>query len=98
MDSIDQLIDILRSELRSGFGVLAEKLDQTNSRLDQTNVQLVLTNDRLDLLESSVGQKLDGIGVYLKSINGTIRNHADELFDLKSRVDELERHEDPPPS
>ena len=91
MDSIDQLIDILRSELRSGFGVLAEKLDQTN-------VQLVLTNDRLDLLESSVGQKLDGIGVYLKSINGTIRNHADELFDLKSRVDELERHEDPPPS
>jgi ABC-type transporter Mla subunit MlaD len=59
------------------------RLDQTNARLDQTNGRLdqtIIRLDRLDmnveLLRAETREKFDGIGRYLKSINGHIWDHG----------------------
>ena len=105
MDKFEQLIDVLRVELKGGFGLLSEKidqtnsrLDQTNSRLDQTNSRLDQTNNRLDIFETSMGTRLDGIGTYLKSINGTLHDHSDDIFELKRRINKIEQRDNPPQS
>ena len=98
MDRFERLVDVLRSELKAGFGLLSEKIDQTNSRLDQTNSRLDQTNTRLTLFEVSMGAKLDGIGTYLRSINGSVQKHSNEIFDLKGRITKLEQTDIPPSS
>jgi len=54
------------------FGNLSGKLDQTNARLDQTILRLDRTNMSVELLRAETNEKLDGVGSYLKSINGHV--------------------------
>jgi len=75
-----------------------QRIDQTNQRLDQTNQKLDHSIQRLDQtiielkdFKVEVLTKLDGIGAYLRSINGTLANHFDRLFKLEGRVDDIEK-------
>jgi len=95
----------LTLDLRSGFAQLIDqarltneridqtnqRLDQTNQRLDQTNQCLEQTNVKLGEFRAEVSTKLDGIGVYLRSINGNISDHGDRLFKLERRVDDIDK-------
>jgi methyl-accepting chemotaxis protein len=132
----DEFVKSLTKELRDGFGLvsdridqlglsLGDRIDQTNARLDQTNARLDQsnakleehsvrleemsraigeTNTRLDhaivrldqtslsveLLRAEVNQKLDGVGAYLRSINGHILDHADKIARLDKRLNDFE--------
>ncbi len=73
------------------------RLDETNSRIDDTNTrldQVILRLDRtslsVDSLRAEVNQKLDGVGSYLRSINGHIVDHADKIARLDKRLNDFE--------
>jgi len=83
-------LDRTTAELRLGLGNLSDKLDQTNARLDETILRLDRTNMSVELLRAETNEKLDGVGSYLKSINGHIMDHSEEIADLKGRVKNLE--------
>ncbi len=94
----NEAFNALRDELRIGFAQLVgearstnERIDQTNQRLDQTNQRLEQTNIQLGEFRVEVSTKLDGIGTYLRSINGNIANHADRLYKLERRVDDIDK-------
>lgn len=67
-----------------------DRLDQTNDRLDQTIGRIDQTNNRLDQFMTSVSDKLDGIGHYLRLIDGSFIDHSERISKLESRVDRLE--------
>jgi ABC-type transporter Mla subunit MlaD len=81
----NEAFNALREDIKTGFGLLIdqarltnEKIDLTNEGVDQTNQRLDQTNQRLDQtiielkdFKVEVSTKLDGIGAYLRSINGS---------------------------
>ena len=61
-----------------------------NTRLDQTIVRLDRTSMSVDLLRAEVNEKLDGVGSYLRSINGHILDHAKKIARLDKRLSDFE--------
>lgn len=77
-----------------------QRLDGTNQRLDETIQRLDKTNERLDdaILElrtfrRETGERFDGVGVYLRAINGTLLDHSEKLHNLETRLSKLEGKE-----
>lgn len=77
-----------------------QRLDETNQRLDATNQRLDKTNERLDdaifelrTFRRETGERFDGVGVYLRAINGTLLDHSQKLHNLEKRVSKLEGEE-----
>lgn len=91
MSSQNEAFKMLREELRSGFTTLTNEVRSTNQRLDDTNKRLEVTNTELTAFRKDVSKKLDGIGKYLRSINGNVQDHSDRIFKLEQRVDDIEK-------
>jgi len=100
-----ELVEMLRTEFRAGFGLVVGaigetnwRIDQTNQRLDTTNHRLDTTNQRLDHLDQklddlsqTIGEKLDGIASYLLVLDRNSDKFENRLFKLEGRVDKIER-------
>lgn len=83
-----------------------ERIDRTNERLDQTNQRLQQTNERLEQLKEvpnltliklsdfqiEVSRRFDGVGQYLRSINGTLKKHGERLDALEDGSTGTEGH------
>ncbi len=83
-----------------------ERLEQTNQRLEQTNERLEQTNERLEQLtevqnltliklsdfQIEVSRRFDGVGQYLRSINGTLKKHGERLDALEDDSTGTEGH------
>jgi len=89
----EQFIQTFVSELRLGFALVVDRLDQTNFRLDQTIVRLDRLDMNIELLRAETREKFDGIGLYLKSINGHILDHAKAISKLEKRVTDIEERD-----
>ena len=90
-------ISEFRIEVRAGFGQLSDRLDHTNARLDQTITRLDQTNVRLDAtinmvrdFRKDVSVRFDEVGVYLRSINGSVVQHEQRISALEQRMNKLE--------
>jgi hypothetical protein len=70
---------------------MSRSIGDINTRLDQTIIRLDRTSLSVDLLRSEVNEKLDGVGVYLRSINGHILDHAKKIERLDKRLDDFEK-------
>lgn len=75
--------------------------DQTSQRLQHLEQIVVESNHRLDLtlikledFQIEVSKRFDGVGSYLKSINGTLHEHGHDLTNLKERVQKLENEDE----
>ncbi len=79
----EQFIQTFVSEIRLGFGQVVDRLDQTIIRLDRVDMNI-------ELLRAESREQFDGIGVYLKSINGHILDHAQAISKLEKRVTDIE--------
>jgi hypothetical protein len=103
MSDTDRIVDSIQAmhaSMIEGFRVLSEGIHGTNGRIDQTNERIDQTNQRLDetILElrtfkRETGERLDGIGNYLRSINGTLLDHSVRIHNLELRVSKLEDKE-----
>ncbi|MFN8656562.1 MAG: hypothetical protein U0105_09505 [Candidatus Obscuribacterales bacterium] len=83
-----------------------ERLEQTNQRLEQTNQRLEQTNERLEQLtevqnltliklsdfQIEVSRRFDGVGQYLRFINGTLKKHAERLMSREDDSTGTEGH------
>ncbi len=78
-------------QTNSRIGETNSRLGETNTRLDQAIVRLDRTSLNVDLLRAEVNQKLDGVGAYLKSINGHILDHAEKIARLDKRLSDFEK-------
>lgn len=86
------------SELKTGLAETNARLDQTNARLDQTNARLEQTNVRLDQtilmvrdFRKDICVRLDGIGDYIRGMDGNLMRHEQRIRSLEQRVDNLEQ-------
>ena len=93
------------SELKIGLAETNSRLEQTNARLDHTNARLEQTNARLDQTNARLDQailmvrdfrkdicvRLDGIGDYLRGMDGNLMRHEERIRSLEQRVDNLEQ-------
>jgi len=82
-----ELVAVLRTELRAGFGLVISAIGETNSRIDQTNRRLEGLDQKFDQL----GEKLDGIASYLLVSDRNADRLETRLFKLEGRVDKIER-------
>ncbi len=67
-----------------------ERLDQTVERLDEALIRIDENTASIKALDASVTVRLDGIGKYLQSINGSVFRHEERLGRLERRMDKLE--------
>jgi len=70
--------------MRSGFAQVVDAIGETSKRVDETN-------KRLDKLGTDMNERLDGVGSYLRSINGSVASHAERIYRLEKRVDKIEK-------
>lgn len=74
-----KLVDMLRGELRSGFGMLADEIRQTNARLDQTNARLDQTNARLDQTNARLDQTNANLTEFKQEISSDLAEFKQEV-------------------
>jgi hypothetical protein len=90
-----KLIEMLRTEMRTGFQMLADGIGQTNARLDQTNARLEQSISEQKAFRNEVSTKLDGISSFLLRSEEHAHSMNDRLERVERRVDKLERRSKP---
>jgi uncharacterized coiled-coil protein SlyX len=87
MDGFNERLDGLDERLAE----TNHRIDESNTRLDQVVHKLDRTSLSVDGLRAEFNKKLDGIGTYVRSINGHIVEHADKIAQLNDRLNDLEK-------
>lgn len=97
----EELINLLRVELRTGFLSVTDKLGETNARLDKVSDGLDRVSDRVDNVSDrvdNVSNRLDKMNARLDDVDGrlvTLTERVDRGFDGIGRyLMELEKHHD----
>ncbi len=94
MANDSELIEMLRSEMRSGFSKLGEKLDGTNSRLDENNAKVDALTVSINKSAKEVSLKLNGITSFLlrsEEANAVLENR---IARIERRVSKLEKKDE----
>ncbi len=74
-----ELVEMLRVELRTGFGLVTGAIGETNSRLDQTNQRLNRLDQKLDKRFDQIDQRFDDVNERIDQLSETIGGKLDGI-------------------
>ena len=86
LDETNQRLGRLEAEVGSIKDEVGSIKDEVGSIKDEVGSIKV----ELSTFRREVGERFDGVGSYLRAINGTLAEHSERIFGLEKRVSKLE--------
>jgi hypothetical protein len=91
MASMDELLKIIRTDMQTSFDTVLGQLHSVSNAVNETTKELRAFKDEMRSFKKEVGVRLDGLGNYLRYIDGNTSDHGTRIGKLEMRVDNIEK-------